>query len=102
GLVLFGLGSLIAGFALNGPMLVFARFITGFGSGLLNPQTVGFVQQFFEGPNRAKAFASFGSVVGGSVAIGPLLGAVLIALAGQDWGWCWTFLVYVPIVAVVV
>ncbi len=99
GLVLFGVGSLLAGFALNGAMLVFARFITGFGSGLLNPQTVGFIQQFFEGPSRARAFASFGSVVGVSVAIGPLLGGGLIALAGQDWGWRWTFLVNVPIAA---
>ncbi|MDN5743093.1 MAG: MFS transporter, partial [Yaniella sp.] len=41
GLALFGLGSLIAGLALNGPMLIAARIITGFGAGLLNPQTVG-------------------------------------------------------------
>ncbi|MDN6519806.1 MAG: MFS transporter [Yaniella sp.] len=99
GLALFGLGSLIAGLALNGPMLIAARIITGFGSGLLNPQTVGFIQQFFEGPGRARAFASFGSVVGVSVAIGPVLGGGLIALLGQDWGWRWTFLVNVPIAA---
>lgn len=102
GLVLFGLGSLLAGFALNGPMLVIARLITGFGSGLLNPQTVGFIQQFFDGPRRARAFASFGSVVGVSVAIGPVLGGGLIALAGPDWGWRWTFLVNVPIAIVAI
>lgn len=99
GLALFGLGSLIAGLALNGPMLIAARIITGFSSGLLNPQTVGFIQQFFDGPRRARAFASFGSVVGVSVAIGPVLGGGLIALLGQDWGWRWTFLVNVPIAA---
>lgn len=80
-------------------MLVLARFIMGFGSGLLNPQTVGFIQQFFDGPRRARAFATFGSVVGVSVAIGPVLGGGLIALAGPDWGWRWTFLVNVPIAA---
>ncbi len=99
GLVLFALGSLLAGFAVNGTMLVLARLVTGFGSGLLNPQTVGFIQQFFDGPRRARAFASFGSVVGVSVAIGPVLGGGLIALAGEDWGWRWTFLVNVPIAA---
>lgn len=97
GLVLFGFGSLVAGLALNGAMLIAARIITGFGSGLLNPQTVGFIQQFFDGPRRARAFASFGSVVGVSVAIGPVLGGGLVALLGQDWGWRWTFLVNVPI-----
>lgn len=97
GLALFGLGSLIAGLALNGPMLIAARIITGLGSGLLNPQTVGFIQQFFDGPRRARAFASFGSIVGVSVAIGPVLGGGLVALLGTDWGWRWTFLVNVPI-----
>ena len=99
GLVLFGLGSLLAGLSVDGVMLVLSRFVTGFGSGLLNPQTVGFIQQFFDGPRRARAFASFGSVVGVSVAIGPVLGGGLIALAGPDWGWRWTFLVNVPFAA---
>ena len=99
GLVVFGLGALLSGLAVNGLMLVLARFVMGFGSGLLNPQTVGFIQQFFDGPRRARAFASFGTVVGVSVAIGPVLGGGLIALAGPDWGWCWTFLVNVPIAA---
>lgn len=102
GLILFGIGSLVAGLALNGSMLVIARLITGFGSGLLNPQTVGFIQQFFDGPRRARAFASFGSVVGVSVAIGPVLGGALIALAGPDWGWRWTFLVNVPIAVIAI
>lgn len=97
GLALFALGSLLAGLAFNGTFLVLARILTGFGSGLLNPQTVGFIQQFFQGPLRARAFASFGTVVGVSVAIGPVLGGALIELAGPDWGWRWTFLVNVPI-----
>ncbi|HEY4576634.1 MAG TPA: MFS transporter [Yaniella sp.] len=99
GLAVFGLGALLSGLAVNGVMLVLARFIMGFGSALLNPQTVGFIQQFFDGPRRARAFATFGSVVGVSVAIGPVLGGGLIALAGPDWGWRWTFLVNVPIAA---
>src|SRR5690625_1610087 len=99
GLAVFGLGALLSGLAVVGVMLVLARFIMGFGSGLLNPQTVGFIQQFFAGPRRARALATFGSVVGVSVAIGPVLGGGLIALAGPDWGWRWTFLVNVPIAA---
>src|SRR5699024_2044402 len=55
GLALFDLGSLIAGLARDGPMLIAPRIITGFESGLLNPQTVGFIQQYFEGPGRARA-----------------------------------------------
>lgn len=97
GLVLFGVGSLASGLAPTGFTLDLARVIMGFGSGLLNPQTVGFIQQFFSGERRARAFASFGSVVGVSVAIGPVLGGVLIAFFGAEWGWRLTFLINVPI-----
>src|SRR5690625_3506393 len=99
GLAVFGLGALLSGLAVNGVMLVLARFIMGFGSGLLNPQTVGFIQQFFDGPRRARAFATFGSVVGVSVAIGQVVVGGPIALACADLGWRWTFVVNVPTAA---
>lgn len=102
GLALFAIGSLASGLAPNGMFLDIARVITGFGSGLLNPQTVGFIQQYFSGQRRAKAFASFGSVVGVSVAIGPILGGFLVQLAGTEWGWRWTFLINVPIAVIAI
>lgn len=97
GLALFGLGSLASGLAPTGLALDASRIVMGFGSGLLNPQTVGFIQQYFTGGRRARAFAAFGSIVGVSVAIGPVLGGSLIALLGPDWGWRVTFLINVPI-----
>src|SRR5699024_6700074 len=99
GLALFGLVSLVAGLALNGPVLSAASIITGFGRRLLNPPTVGVIQQHFDGPRRARAFASIGPVVGVGVDIGLVPGGRLIALLAQDWGWRWTFLVHVPIAA---
>lgn len=97
GLALFGLGSLLSGVAPNGVFLDLARIVMGFGSGLLNPQTVGFIQQYFAGPARAKAFGAFGTMVGVSVAAGPLMSGGLIALLGPEWGWRSSFLVNVPI-----
>lgn len=97
GLVLFALGSLLSGVATTGSVLVVSRLITGLGSGLLNPQTIGFIQQYYDGQRRARAFASFGAVVGLSVAVGPLLAGAAVEAFGDQWGWRLTFLINVPI-----
>lgn len=97
GVGLFGLASLVAGLGPDVVVLNLARVFMGFGSGLLNPQTVGLIQQYFQGEQRGRAFGMFGAVVGVSVAIGPVLGGALIELLGPEWGWRWSFLINVPI-----
>ncbi|MGO3151116.1 MAG: MFS transporter [Galactobacter sp.] len=102
GLIVFGLGSLAAGLAPTILILNLARVLMGIGSGLLNPQVTGMIQQFFAGELRGRAFGLFGGVVGVSVAVGPLLGGALVALLGNEGGWRWSFLVNVPIAVVAV
>ncbi len=97
GVALFTASSIAAGFALDPLSLNVARAFQGVGSGLLSPQAVGMIQQYFRGAERARAFGIFGATVGVSVAIGPLLGGLLIEAAGAEQGWRWTFLVNVPI-----
>ncbi|MFA5665251.1 MFS transporter [Castellaniella sp.] len=97
GVTLFTAASIAAGFAPDARWLNAARFIQGIGSGLLNPQGLGMIQQYFRGAERGRAFGYFGTIVGFSVAIGPVLGGVLIELGGSDLGWRLTFLVNVPI-----
>ena len=97
GVGIFTASSVAAGLAPDAMWLNVARFIQGLGSGLLNPQGVGMIQQHFRGAERGRAFGYFGSTVGVSVAIGPVLGGFLIELAGPDLGWRLTFLVNVPI-----
>ncbi|UQN15794.1 MFS transporter [Gulosibacter sp. ACHW.36C] len=97
GLAVFGLGALCSGLAPNILVLNLARVIMGIGSGLLNPQVTGIIQQFFQGELRGRAFGAFGGIVGVSVAIGPILGGGLIALFGEEIGWRASFLVNVPI-----
>jgi len=97
GVAIFTLSSVASGFAPDAIWLNTARFIQGVGSGLLNPQGVGMIQQYFRGAERGRAFGYFGTAVGFSVAIGPVLGGLLIKLGGPDIGWRLTFLVNVPI-----
>ncbi len=97
GVVVFTLSSVAAGLAPDPNSLNAARFIQGVGSGLLNPQGVGMIQQYFRGTERGKAFGAFGSVVGVAVGIGPVLGGLLIELGGPEIGWRLTFLVNVPV-----
>lgn len=102
GLFLIGVGiftaaSVAAGLAPDADWLNVARFVQGVGSGLLNPQGIGKIQHYFRGEARGRAFGYFGTAVGFSVAIGPVLGGFLIQLGGPDLGWRLTFLVNVPI-----
>lgn len=97
GVCIFTLSSVAAGLAPDAMWLNVARFVQGFGSGLLNPQGLGMIQQYFRGAERGRAFGYLGSTVGVSVAIGPVLGGLLIEFGGPDLGWRLTFLVNVPI-----
>ncbi|HEX2248338.1 MAG TPA: MFS transporter, partial [Arthrobacter sp.] len=97
GLVVFTLSSIAAGLAPDASTLNIARFIQGLGSGLLNPQAIGMIQQYFRDAERARAFGLMGTAIGVSVAIGPLLGGLLVQIFGVENGWRWTFLVNVPV-----
>ena len=78
-------------------MLVIARVVQGFAGGLITPQISGFIQTLFQGEERGKAFGYFGTTVGISTAIGPLLGGALIAIFGAHSGWRAVFFVNLPI-----
>ncbi|MEO8906948.1 MAG: MFS transporter, partial [Microbacteriaceae bacterium] len=97
GIALFTLSSAAAGFAPDALWLNIARAVQGIAAGLFNPQTVGMIQQYFRGAERARAFGIFGGVVGVSVAAGPLLGGLLIHAGGVQEGWRWVFYVNLPV-----
>ncbi|HUH86855.1 MAG TPA: MFS transporter [Pusillimonas sp.] len=97
GTALFTLASIGAGLAPDAGSLNIARFVQGMGSGILSPQGIGMIQQYFRGAERGRAFGYLGTVVGFSVAIGPVLGGLLIQLGGPALGWRLTFLINVPI-----
>ena len=56
------------------------------------------IAQAFSGKERGTAFGIYGAVVGGAVAIGPLIGGALTS----GIGWRWIFFVNLPIGAVAI
>ena len=97
GMLLFGVGSLASGLAPDVVTLNLARVVMGVGSGLLNPQVTGMIQQYYSGEARGRAFGLFGAVIGVSVALGPVLSGGFIGWLGDDWGWRASFLINVPL-----
>jgi len=97
GMLLFGAGSLASGLATDVVTLNLARVVMGVGSGLLNPQVTGMIQQYYTGEARGRAFGLFGAVIGVSVALGPVLSGGFIGWLGDDWGWRASFLINVPL-----
>lgn len=97
GILVFVTGSLASGLAGDPLVLNLARVLMGLGSGLLNPQIIGIIQNVFHGRARGRAYGMLGTIVGLGVSIGPTLGGLFIDVLGPEWGWRFTFLVNVPI-----
>ncbi|WP_431987983.1 MFS transporter [Streptomyces parvulus] len=95
-LAAFVLFSAAAGAAPGIGLLVLARIFQGVAAGSLAPQNSALIQQLFHGAERGRAFGFFGATVGVSSAVGPVVGGLILALAGPE-GWRWIFYVNVPV-----
>ncbi|MER7195000.1 MFS transporter [Streptomyces flaveolus] len=95
-LAAFVVFSAAAGAAPGIELLVAARLAQGIAAGSLAPQNSALIQQLFRGAERGRAFGLFGATVGVSSAVGPVVGGVILALAGPE-GWRWIFYVNVPV-----
>jgi EmrB/QacA subfamily drug resistance transporter len=94
GLALLGIGSLAAAFASSGEVLIAARAVMGAGGGLIAPTTLTLVTAGLPAERRTGAVALWSSTAGVAVAVGPVLGGVLLS----HFSWPAVFLVNVPVV----
>ena len=84
GLALFTLGSLLCSVATSVPELVIFRCLQALGGAMLNPVALSIISNTFTGPrDRARALGIWGAVFGLSLAIGPVLGGLLVT--GLTW-----------------
>ncbi len=93
GLVLFGIGSLLSAYSRSPDQLILARAAMGLGGAAVMPQTLSIISNVFEPQERPRAIGIWASAVGIGVAIGPVLGGLLLA---HFW-WGSVFLINVPV-----
>jgi EmrB/QacA subfamily drug resistance transporter len=96
GLALFGLGSLLSAYSHSPAELIAARAAMGLGGAAVMPQTLSIISNVFEPHERARAIGIWASAVGIGVAIGPVLGGLLLA---HFW-WGSVFLINVPVTVI--
>ncbi|GLZ11654.1 MFS transporter [Actinomadura sp. NBRC 104425] len=94
GLVAFTAGSALCSLAASLRMLVVFRMVQAVGGSMLNPVAMSIITHTFtDRRERARAIGVWGSVVGLSMAVGPLVGGLLVEGAG----WRSIFWLNVPV-----
>ncbi len=94
GLLTFVAGSLLSSLAPNLTTLVVFRMIQAIGGSMLNPVAMSIIANTFTDPKeRAQAIGVWGAVVGMSMALGPVIGGLLV----DSVGWRSIFWINIPI-----
>src|SRR5689334_1343920 len=99
GLTVFALGSLLCSLSPTIEVLILARMLQAVGGSMLNPVAMSIITQVFTGRvERARAIGVWGGVVGISMALGPMVGGLLIELVN----WRAVFWINLPICALAI
>src|SRR5205823_1221492 len=95
GLVVFGLGAIVAGIATGANQVIAGRAVMGIGAAFVMPATLSIITTIFPPEERTRAIAIWAGFAGAGGAIGPIVSGAL--LEGYWWGA--TVLVNLPMVA---
>ena len=93
GLLVFTASSAAGALSHTLTQLVVARTFQGLGAALLMPLTLTLLSQAFPPERRTAALGMWSSIAGMGVALGPLLGGVLV----ETLDWHWIFWINVPV-----
>jgi EmrB/QacA subfamily drug resistance transporter len=96
GIALFAVASCACGFAPSAAALYLARALQGVGAAfLLAPALAIIGHAFHDESERARAWATWGGIMGLTMVLSPLIGGVINA----SLGWRWAFFVNIPVCA---
>ena len=97
GAAAFGIASMVAAFSVNASMLIASRAVLGIAGATLAPSTLALISNMFRDPKqRGVAIAAWTSCFIGGIALGPVLGGLLL----DYFWWGSAFLLGVPVMAV--
>ncbi len=96
GLVMFGIGSLGAALSTTTFALILSRGFLGIAGAFIMPSTLSLINVSFPQRERAQAIAIWSAIFGLGIAIGPVLGGMLLKL----YSWHILFLINLPIIVI--
>jgi MFS family permease len=96
GLTIFTAAAALSGAAPAGWVLVVGQLLQGFGAALMVPQVLSLIQLRFSGLARSRALALYSMVLAAGVAVGQLIGGLLVTTNLFGLTWRLMFLVQVP------
>jgi EmrB/QacA subfamily drug resistance transporter len=96
GMTLFGIASALTAFAATPEQLIIARAFMGIGGASVLPVTLAIITVIFPPQERGKAIGVWAAAVGGAVALGPIVGGLLL----EHFWWGSVFFINVPIVII--
>lgn len=96
-IIIFVLGSILAGVSHNVPVLLAARVVQGIGMGGLTALVIAIIGTIVSPRDRGRYSGYTGAVMAVAMSGGPILGGVIV---DSPLGWRWCFFVCVPLAVV--
>ncbi len=96
-IIIFVVGSVIAGLAQNVPILLVARVVQGVGMGGLTALVVAIIGSIVSPRERGRYSGYMGATMAVALSGGPILGGVIV---DSPLGWRWCFYVCVPLAVI--